>query len=273
MRTPLTAGRLFTPADSAMSPPVAIVDSDFASQIWPGQNPLQQHISIMNVPKSNPPRPIWCTVVGVVAHVHNNSLDQGGRVQAYFPDTQDPYDGARAMTLAIRTSSDPNMITSAAREQVRAVDRSEPVFDVHTMDEVVANSLQQRRLSLNLLALFAAVAGILAAIGVYGVMAFGVSQRRRELGIRMALGARPGDMRRMVMGDGLRLGLAGIGIGLIGAFSLTRFMAPLLYGIGSHDPVTFAVVPVVLLIIALAASWIPAHRASRVDPIGVLRQE
>ncbi|HLJ47157.1 MAG TPA: ABC transporter permease [Bryobacteraceae bacterium] len=273
MKTPLVAGRSFTSADTSNSPGVAIVDSKFAATIWPGQNPLGQRISISNVPNSNPPRPVWCTVVGVVAHVHNFALDQEGRVQAYFPDTQDPFDGSRAMTVTIRTSSDPESLISAARQQVLAVDRSEPVFDVLTMDAVVAGSLEQPRLSLSLLSLFAAVAGILAAIGVYGVMAFGVSQRRRELGIRMALGARPGDMWRMVIGDGLRLGLLGIVLGLAGAFSLTRFMAPLLFGVGTHDPVTFTIVPLALLTVALLASWIPALRAGRVEPIGVLRQE
>lgn len=273
MKTPLVAGRGFTAADAAGAPTVAIVDSKFAAEIWPGQNPLQQHVAIAMDRTANPPRPIWCTVVGVVAHMRNYGLDTVGRVQAYFPQAQAPFDNARTMTVAIRTGSDPASIINSAREQVLAVDRSEPVFDVHTMDEVVASTLDERRLSLNLLALFAGVAGVLAAIGVYGVMAFGVSQRRRELGIRMALGAQPGDVQRMVIADGVRLGLLGIGVGLIGAFSLASYMAPLIYGIGTHDPITFAVVPVVLLVVALSASWAPALRASHVDPVGVLRQE
>jgi len=272
MRTPVISGRTFSDADTATSPLVAIVDSNFAAQMWPGRNALQQHIAI-NTTNANPPRPIWCTVVGVVDHVRNYGLDQEGRVQAYFPNTQDPFDSSRAMTLAIRTNSDPTSIINSARQQVAAIDRAMPLYDVHTMDQVVTSSLEQRRLSLDLLALFAAVAGLLAAIGVYGVMAFGVSQRRRELGIRMALGARPGDMQRLVIGDGIRLGLIGIAIGLVAAYTLAHYLAPLIYGIGTHDPVTFAIVPVVLLIVALAASWIPAVRASRVDPIGVLRQE
>ena len=140
------------------------------------------------------------------------------------------------------------------------------------MDEVLASSVGQRRLSLNLLALFAILAGILAAIGVYGVIAFGVSERRRELGIRMALGARPGDMEQMVIADGMRLGLLGIGAGLLGAYSLARYMAPLIYGVGTHDPLTFSLAPIVLLMVAVAASWAPARRASRVD-LGGLREE
>jgi putative ABC transport system permease protein len=252
---------------------VAIVDSKFADQMWPGRDPLQQRISLVTVPKSNPPQPIWCAVVGVVPHVHNHGLDQEGRVQAYFPNAQDPYDGARAMTVVLRASSDPAALIGAAREQVLAVDRTEPIFDVNTMDQVVAAALGQRRLSLNLLVLFAAVAAILAAFGVYGVMSFGVSQRRRELGIRMALGARPAEMQRMVIADGARLGIVGIAIGLLGAFWLARFMAPLLYGVGAHDAVTFLLVPLVLLLVALTASWLPAVRASHVDLSEVLRQE
>jgi predicted permease len=273
MKTALVAGRAFTPTDTISSPPVAIVDTKFAAEMWPGRNPLQQRISIQTVAKSNPPRPVWCTVVGVVAHVHNYGLDEQGRVQAYFPNTQDPYDSSRAMTVAMRTGSDPGSIIGAAREQVLAIDRSEPIFEVKTMEEVVSRAVEQRRLSLNLLVLFALVAALLAAFGVYGVMSFTVSQRRRELGIRMALGARPAEMQRMVIAGGARLGIIGITIGLIGAFWLTRFMAPLLYGVGTHDPVTFVIVPAVLLIVALSASWIPAVRASHVDPIEVLRQE
>ena len=273
MKTPLIAGRLFSAADNATAAPVAIVDSAFAATIWPGRNPLQQHISISTVPKSAPPRPVWCTVVGVVAHVHNTGLDQQGRVQAYFPNLQDPFDGARGMTVVLRTASDPSAVLNSARAEVAAVDRTQPIFDVRTMDEVVSASLEQRRLSLDLLALFAGVAGVLAAIGIYGVMAFGVNQRRRELGIRMALGARPADMHRMVVADGARLAAIGIGIGLAGAFWLARYMAPLIYGIGTHDPLTFVLVPVALLAIALAASSIPALRAGHVEPIEVLRQD
>jgi putative ABC transport system permease protein len=272
MKTSVVTGRAFQDADTASSPAVVIVDSKFASEIWPNQNPLGQHISIVTVPKSNPPRPVWCTVVGVVAHVHNAGLDQEGRGQAYFPNAQDPFDGARAMTVAIRTDADPTSITSSAREQVLSIDRTEPIFDIHTMDEVLASSVGQRRLSLDLLALFAILAGVLAAIGVYGVISFGVSQRRRELGIRMALGARPGDMERMVIADGMRLGLLGVGAGLLGAYSLARYMAPLIYGVGTHDPLTFSLVPILLLMVAGAASWVPARRASRVD-LGVLREE
>jgi predicted permease len=273
MKTPLLAGRFFSDADASTSPNVAIVDSDFASSVWPGQNPLQKQVSIQNVPNTNPPQPVWSTVVGVVAHVHNSGLDVGGRVQAYFPQTQDSFGGSRSMFLTIRTANDPALIASAARAQILAIDPRQPVFDVHTMDEVVASSVEQPRLSLDLLGLFAAVAALLAAIGIYGVMAFMVSQRHHELGIRVALGAQPRDILQMMIGQGARLAIIGVVIGLAGALYLVRFMAPLLYGIGTRDPITFAIVPLLLMTVALAASLIPAVRATRVDPIVTLRHE
>ncbi len=273
MKTPLVSGRLFSDADTATSPAVVIIDREFAENVWPGENPLQKKLSINTIPNTNPLQPVWCTVVGVVTHVHNYSLDVGGRVQAYFPQTQDPFGGSRVMYLVIRTAHDPKSIINSARDQVLAIDHREPVYDVRTMDEVVATSVEQPRLSLDLLGLFAAVAAALAAIGIYGVMAFAVSQRSHELGIRMALGAQPRDILRMVIGQGTRLAIVGVAIGLAAALYLGRYMAPLLYGVGTRDPITFAIVPLLLEAVALAASWIPAVRATRVDPIATLRHE
>lgn len=273
MKTPLVAGRFFSDADAATSQNVAIVDSNFASDVWPGQSPLQKQISIQNVPNTNPPQPVWATVVGVVAHVHNSGLDVGGRVQAYFPQPQDSSGGSRSMFITIRTASDPALIANAVRTQILSIDPRDPVFDIHTMDEVVASSVEQPRLSLDLLGLFAAVAALLAAIGIYGVMAFSVSQRHHELGIRMALGAQPRDILQMMIGQGAKLAFIGVGLGFAGAIYLARYMAPLLFGVGTRDPITFAVVPLLLMLVALAASWIPAVRATRVDPIVTLRHE
>jgi len=273
MKTPLVAGRTFSDGDTADSAGVSIVDSKFAATVWPGQNPLQKRVCIRVAGDAKHPRPQWTTVVGVVAHVHYDSLDEEGRGQAYFPQTQDPFGDSRGMFVAIRTAYDPAALANAVRAQVLAIDRSEPLYSVHTMDEVVATSVQQPRLSLSLLGLFAGVAFVLAAIGVYGVIAFTVSQRKHELGIRMALGAQAGDIRRMVIGQGARLALAGVAVGLAGALYLARFMAPLLYGIQTRDPVTFAIVPVLLAAVTLAASWIPAVRATRVNPIETLRHQ
>jgi len=273
MKTPLISGRVFSTVDTATSPLVAIVDSEFAADIWPGQDPLQKHIAIQTGTDPNKPKPVWCTVVGVVGHVHNNSLEVAGRVQAYFPQTQDPFRVSYGMFLVIRTANNPSTVANSARAQVTAIDPREPVYAVNTMDEVVASSVEQPRLSLDLLGLFAAVAVVLAAIGIYGVMAFAVSQRKHELGIRIALGAQPRDILRMVVGHGVRLALVGVGLGLAAAFYLARYMAPLLYGIGTRDPITFVVVPLLLMVVALFASWIPAIRATHVDPIVTLRHE
>ncbi len=273
MKTPVIAGRTFSNSDTASSARVVLVDTKFAASVWPGQNPLQQRICINFVGDSKAPQPQWTTVVGVVAHVHNDSLAVEGRGQAYFPQTQDPFGSSRGMFVAFRTSNDPVSLANTVRAQVLAMDRSEPVYAVRTMDEVVAASVEQPRLSLNLLGLFAGLAFGLAAIGVYGLIAFTVSQRKHELGIRMALGAQPGDIRRMVIGHGARLAFAGVSAGIASAFYLARYMAPLLYGVETRDPVTFAIVPVLLIGVTLAASWVPAARATRVDPIETLRHQ
>ena len=249
------------------------MDSEFAADIWPGQDPLQKRISIQTGNDPNILKPVWCTVVGVVGHVHNYSLDVAGRVQAYFPQTQDPFGSSYGMFVVIRTANSPTAVANSVRAQITAVDSREPVYAVKTMDEVVASSVEQPRLSLDLLGIFAVVAAALAAIGIYGVMAFAVSQRKHELGIRMALGAQPGDILRMVIGQGARLAIVGVAIGLAAALYLVRFMAPILYGVGARDPITFAIVPLLLMAVALAASWIPATRAMRVDPIVTLRHE
>jgi putative ABC transport system permease protein len=177
------------------------------------------------------------------------------------------------MFLAIRTASDAGALANSVRAMVLSTDRSEPVYAVRTMDDVVATSVERPRLSLNLLGLFAGLAFALAAIGVYGVISFGVSQRKHELGIRAALGAEPRDIRRMVIGQGARLALAGVVVGLAGTLYLARYMAPLLYGVETRDPMTFAAAPILLMVVTLAASWIPAVRATRTDPINALRHQ
>jgi putative ABC transport system permease protein len=273
MKTPLISGRTFTEADSATTPRVAVVDTSFAQSVWPGRNPLQQRICINFTGDLKALQPQWATVVGVVAHVRKEGLDVEGRGQAYFPQAQDPFDNSRAMFLAIRTASDAGALSNSVRAMVLSTDRSEPVYAVRTMDDVVATSVERPRLSLNLLGLFAGLAFALAAIGVYGVIAFGVSQRKHELGIRVALGAQPGDIRRMVIGQGVRLAVAGVGVGLAGTLYLARYMAPLLYGVETRDPVTFAAAPVLLIVVTLVASWIPAARATRTHPIEALRHQ
>ncbi|HEY3743813.1 MAG TPA: ABC transporter permease [Bryobacteraceae bacterium] len=273
MKTPLIAGRAFADQDTATAPRVALVDTKFAATVWPGNNPLQQRICINFTGDQKAPVPQWATVVGVVAHVHNEGLDIDGRGQAYFPQSQDPFDSSRASFITIRTGQDPISVASAVRAKVLAMDRNQPIYGVRTMDEVVSTSVEQPRLSLDLLGLFAALAFVLAAIGVYGVIAFTVSQRKHELGIRIALGAQSADIRRMMIGQGARLAIAGVALGLAGALYLARFMSPLLYGVEARDPLTFTIVPILLIGVTIAASWIPAARATRVDPIETLRHQ
>jgi predicted permease len=271
MKTPLVAGRLLTDADTADSQPVALVDTEFAQHVWPGKNPLGRRIAFASVPNSSPPQPQWCTVVGVVMHVHNYSLEVQGREQGYFPQTQVSF--ARSMFLVVRTAQDPAPMANSIREQVASVDKNQPIYAVRTMEDLVSTSVEQPRLSLALLGIFAGLAAVLAGIGICGVMAYRVSQRSHEIGIRMALGAEPGDVLKLVLGQGMALTVVGIGLGLAGAWVLTRFLSSLLYGVQPTDPLTFAGVSLLLVGVAMLACYIPARRATKIDPMEALRYE
>ena len=275
MNIPLVEGRLFRDGDGASNQPVAIVDTEFASHIWPGEDPLGKKIAINLIPTTpngNVFQAQWMTVVGIVGHVRNYDLETQGREQAYFPQAQDPF-GDNSMFLTVRASVEPGSLSNAIRDQVRSVDRDLPVFGVQTMEDLVSASVAQPRLNLALLAIFAAVAVLLAAVGIYGVIAYSVTQRMHEIGIRMALGAQPRDVLLMVLGQGMRLALAGIAVGLLFAFFLTRLMAAMIFGVSTHDAGTFAAVTALLALVAALAIWIPARRATHVDPMIALRYE
>jgi ABC-type antimicrobial peptide transport system permease subunit len=211
----------------------------------------------------------------VVGHVKHYSLDVEGREQIYFPHRQPLYGvfAPRDMTLAVRTSLDPASVTSAIREQVFAIDKGLPLYNIATMDQLVANSVAQPRLNLSLLVAFALLALALAAVGVYGVMAYAVTQRTQEFGIRMALGASPADVLKQVFLEGGRLAALGLGLGLLAALALTRLMASMLYGVKPSDPLSLGVAAALLAVVAFAACYIPARRATRVDPLVALRYE
>ena len=272
MRIPLLHGRWFTASDDANAPDVAIVDEEFAKRFWPDRDPIGERIATGAIPNSNPPVPRWRTVVGVVGHVKNDSLDQQGREQTYYPIAQAPFP-VRSMYLAVRATGDPAALTSGVRGAVAGLDSTLPLYEVKTMDEWLQQSVAQRRFNMLLLVIFSALALLLASIGTYGVISYSVNQRTREIGIRMALGASRADVLRMIVGGGMRLTAIGIAIGAVLALLAARFLSTLLFGVHSTDPATFVGVAAILAVSAFAAAYLPARRATRVNPVVALRYE
>jgi putative ABC transport system permease protein len=211
------------------------------------------------------------TVVGVVGRVKMESLSQdSNRVQGYISAAQSPPSG---MTVVLKATGDPNTLLASAREQLKAIDVDQPIYNIRSMNDIRSESVAPERLNLTLLSIFAAIALILAIVGIYGVMSYSVTQRTHEIGIRLAIGAQPRDVFRMILGHGMLLTLIGIGAGLLGAFGLTRLMATMLFGVKPTDPLTFAGVAVLLTAVALIACYIPGRRATKVDPVNSLRYE
>jgi len=262
----LTKGRLFTKSDGADSPLVVVINETLARRIWPGEDPIGKRVK-QGWPESETP---WREVVGVVNDVKLNGLERETPLETYVPLTQE---SPRSFGLAVRTAGDPLAAATAVERAIHSLDKDLPVSQVLTMDQLLGNSLSQRRLTLVLLASFAVLALLLAAIGVYGVIAYSVRQRTNEIGIRMALGAQTGDVLKLILTQGLKLALIGVVIGLAAAFALTRWMETLLFGVRPADPLTFVVIAAVLTLVALLACYIPARRAAKVDPMVALRCE
>ncbi|HEV2207086.1 MAG TPA: ABC transporter permease [Candidatus Acidoferrales bacterium] len=260
MRIPLLRGRLFTAAD-VQNNDAFIINEAMAKKFWPGQDPIGQRIG-------NAYSPRWGQIVGIVADVKGAGLDQPAK-----PEMYSPYSGAWYVTFILRTQQSAATVIPEVRGQVAAIDKGVPIYQVATMDQLLSRSVAPQRFNLFLLGLFAALALVLAAIGIYGVLSFGVAQRTHEIGIRMALGARPNDVLRLIIRQGLQLVFIGLALGIAASFVLTRFMASLLFEIRPADPTTFAVVALVLTLIALLASYMPARRAMKVDPVTALRCE
>jgi len=265
MRVRLIEGRFFDDGDTETSPAVAIVDESLAHTYWPNESAIGKRIRLGDGSKV-----AWKTIVGVVGHVRYRTLEARSRVTLYWPEAQQP---SSAMGLVVRTASDPMSMATTIQKVITSVDPDQPVYRIRTMSELMADSVARRRLAVSLLGVFACLALLLASLGIYGVVAYSVAQRQQEIGIRMALGAESRQVLGMVLKQGLTLSLGGIAAGYLAGLALTRLVASLLYGVGSTDLLTFLCAAGALGFAALLASYIPARRATKVDPIVALRYE
>jgi putative ABC transport system permease protein len=261
----LKSGRFFNEYDRTGSPLVVLINEAMARRFFPDEDPVGKKITVGSFG-----RPMSREIVGVVADVRHTGLDSNPRPEFFVPHLQNPFGG---MAIVVRTISDPETLLPAAKEQIRAINKDQPFYSINTMDALVSRSLGERRFNLLLLCAFATIALVLAGVGIYGLISFSISQRTHEIGVRMALGARARDITRMILGEGIALALAGVTAGVVGALVLTRLLKGFLFGVTPTDPVTFAAISVLLVALALVASYLPARRATRVDPMVALRYE
>ncbi len=271
MNVPLRQGRYFESSDNAQSLPVVIINETMARQYWPGENALGRRLKIGD---PNEPGKQWKEIVGIVADIRQMGIDEPVKAEMYLPYQQiTDWPGYLPRDLAIRTNGDTSNLAGPVRQIIREVDPDQPVSNVATMAELLGEEAAQRRMGMIMLAGFAALALLLASLGIYGVLAYFVTQHTNEIGVRQALGATPRNILFLVLQKGMVLTLAGVVIGLIAAFALTRLMSSLLFGVAAADPLTFASVPLLLILVALFACYIPARRATKVDPLVALRYE
>jgi putative ABC transport system permease protein len=266
--TPLIAGREFTEEDTENAPGVYVVNQAFAQKFFGHENPVGRRMWTNEDANHNPR---WGTIVGEVGDIRDQATKD-----APAPEFFAPYYHAKqfeAVSLALRTKADPLTVVSAIRERIWSIDREQPIENIETMDQLLANSNAAPRFQTILLTIFGALGLLLAIVGIYGVISYSVEQRTPEIGIRMALGAAPSKVMRLVLGQVLKIALIGIVIGVAASLALARLMATLLFGVSATDPATFAGVAILLIVVSVAASYIPARRATRVDPIAALRQQ
>jgi putative ABC transport system permease protein len=264
---PLLKGRYLSEQDSEDAPPVTIISETMARRYFPNEDPIGMRLKTGGCTDCD-----WTTIVGVVGDVKNGGLSAEDAPAMYCPIIQEPLN-IRMMTLVLRTEGDPASFVAVVRHEINSIDPDLALADIKTMDKLMSESLGQSRYRGVLLGIFAIVALTLAAVGIYGVIAYAVSQRTREIGIRLALGARKRDIFRMVVGHGMLLSLIGVVIGVAASLMLTRYLSSLLYGVSSTDPTTFTSVVLLLIAVALLACSIPARRATRVNPMNALRHE
>jgi predicted permease len=262
MEIPLIKGRFFSEHDTADMPQVVIIDQKFAQRFWPNDDPIGKHLWF------NPKKPF--TIVGVVGVVKQYGLETDGKIATYFSEQQNP---ERDMFLVTHSSSDATRLSAAIPREIHAVDPTAVVYGIRSMQDRLYDSLARQRFASTMLSAFASFALLLAAVGLYGVMSYLVSQSTRDIGVRIALGARHGDIIGMVVRQGMELSAVGILAGLTGAAAVTRLMASLLFGVSAIDAATFAAVPGILAAVAFAATAIPALRAAKLDPMVALREE
>ena len=267
LKIPLVKGRGFTAQDDLNTMPVVIINQATANRFWPGEDPLGKRIRF-----GEPNDPAY-TVVGVVGDIKHMGLDADEGTVIYQPHAQKRFGWLRWMTLVVRTNGEPMTMAAAVRQRIQGIDKDQPVDNIVTMEQLMAKSVAQPRFLTMLLGVFALLALVLTAIGVYGVVSYTIAGRTREIGIRMALGARGGDVLRLVIGQGLKMVLIGVVIGLAGAAALSRVMTSLLFGVSATDPAIFIIIALLLTGVALLASYIPARRATKVDPLVALRYE
>jgi putative ABC transport system permease protein len=264
----LIRGRLFDEHDGAGTQAVALINETMARECWHGADPMGRRFT-----RGDPTeKPAWITVTGIVGDVHQAGLDIPARPEMYLPYQQQDF-GFEPEYLAVKTTGEPMQLAEAVRKEVWAVDKEQPVAGVMPLEDLVDDNVAARRIQASLLGAFAGMALLLASLGIYAVLSFAVTQRTQEIGVRVALGAEPGDVLHLVFSHGLKLFLIGAALGLAAALALSRTLTHLLYGVSAYDPVSFASVTILLAGVTLLACYIPARRATRVDPMVALRYE